>query len=147
MTECPTEQAAATVLGYTQLSWDNLNDTERQPWQSRMPWASLNSLEQQSAQILGYTQLMWDDRTSQPASFYKKWSQLTACGKYEIVCIWPSVLVHCRPSTMLILAAKPCLFLVHSGVNVNGGTHFWTVVCISLIMHTLLIQLAAALLR
>lgn len=86
MIECKSEQAAATVLGYGQVSWDNLSGEELQPWQAKMPWVSLNSVEKQAAVILGYTQLTWDDKETeaQPDSFHKTWFKLTECGKSEI---------------------------------------------------------------
>ena len=81
---CQSEQAAAAVLGYRQVSWDNESGQERQPWQSRMIWASMTSVQRRAVVLLGFTQDTWDGRSEpslRPASYSKKWSELTACGE------------------------------------------------------------------
>ena len=88
-----------------------------------MPWASLNNLEKQAGTLLGYTQLSWDDKTTQPASFYKKWIQLTNCGGCEISyisCSWP---VYCSLTCVQFLPAGQYAFLVYGGANWNASMH------------------------
>ena len=83
---CISEQAAARVLGYTPVSWDDLSGAETQPWSSIKSWAVLTEKERAAAAVLGYTQPMWDNRSrseGQPFSFYKHWDELTACDDGE----------------------------------------------------------------
>ena len=88
--ECDSEQAAAKVLGYDEVSWDNWSGQERLPVPARLPWGNLIFVQKKAAKMLGYKQATWNMRQSastQPDSFNKHWSELTACGEYEIVCI------------------------------------------------------------
>ena len=82
---CNSEQAAATVLGYDEVSWDNESGRERQPWQSKMIWASMTMPQRRAVMLLGFTQATWDGRADasvRPASYSKKWSELTTtCGE------------------------------------------------------------------
>ena len=74
------------MLGYTQVTWDNLSGREQQPWSSIKSWYALTASEKAAAAVLGYIQPMWDNRSGserQPVSFYKHWDQLTACGDGE----------------------------------------------------------------
>ena len=48
---------AAKVLGYTQASWDDLNQT--QPKSSTKKWAQLTTSERSAAMALGYTEQTW----------------------------------------------------------------------------------------
>ena len=71
------------LLGYTQVSWDNLSGKEQQPWSSIKSWAALKSYEIAAAMLLGYTATTWDNESGsevQPASADKSWGELTACG-------------------------------------------------------------------
>ena len=80
---CNSEQAAAVVLGFTQVSWDDLSGQEPQPWSMRKSWVELSGNEKSAAVLLGYTQTTWDndsDLEPQPASAVKNWTDLTACG-------------------------------------------------------------------
>ena len=73
------------VLGYTQVSWDNLSGQERQPWSSNKVWAELTDNEKAAAALLGYLPPTWDNASgneAQPASANKDWAELTACGEY-----------------------------------------------------------------
>ena len=75
---------AARVLGYTQVTWDNLSGEEQQPWSSIKTWASLTDDEKAAAAALGYTQITWDSKTEpQPASAAKSWAELTTCSDGE----------------------------------------------------------------
>ena len=74
------------MLGYTQVSWDNLSGQEQQPWSSDKFWASLTDNEESAAVLLGYTQKAWDNESGseqQPHSSFKSWRELTACGAGE----------------------------------------------------------------
>jgi len=80
---CNSEQVAAGILGYTQVSWDNESGKEQQPVSADKPWAALTQHERSAAMVLGYTRAMWDNKSgseSQPASADKHWAELTACG-------------------------------------------------------------------
>ena len=80
---CNSEQAAAVVLGFTQVSWDDLSGQEPQPWSMRKSWVELSGNEKSAAVLLGYTQTTWDNDSGsepQPASAVKNWTDLTACG-------------------------------------------------------------------
>ena len=75
------------MLGYTQVSWDNLSGKERQPWSSLKAWYELSLNEQAAAGLLGYSQTIWDNNSGsepQPASAVKSWAELTACIQSEI---------------------------------------------------------------
>ena len=81
---CNSEQAAAGVLGYTQVSWDDLSGEEKQPVSSDKYWTGLTQHQQAAAIVLGYTKTTWDNMSGsepQPASADKGWSGLTSCGK------------------------------------------------------------------
>ena len=81
---CNSEQAAAGVLGYTQVSWDNLSGEEKQPVSSDKYWTGLTQHQQAAAIVLGYTKTTWDNMSGsepQPTSAYKGWSELTSCGE------------------------------------------------------------------
>ena len=83
---CNSEQAAAVVLGFTQVSWDDLSGQEPQPWSMRKFWAQLTANEKAAAVLLGYTQVSWDNDSGlepQPASAVKSWAELTACADGE----------------------------------------------------------------
>ena len=81
---CNSEQAAAGVLGFTQVSWDDVSGEEKQPVSSDKYWKSLTQHQQAAAIVLGYTKAIWDNMSGsepQPASAYKGWSELTSCGE------------------------------------------------------------------
>ena len=84
--ECPAgcfgEQGAAAVLGYTQVSWDNLSGKEKMPHVHNSFWAQMPEHEKAAARALGYTQKSWDDTNAkQPPANTKWWHELKACGK------------------------------------------------------------------
>ena len=74
------------MLGFTQLSWDNLSGKETQPYSSIKYWAALTENEKAAAVVLGYTQVSWDNASGsepQPALFVKIWTELTSCADGE----------------------------------------------------------------
>ena len=81
---CVDEQAAAAVLGYTQVTWDNESGNENPPASSNKYWAELNDQEKQAVMDMGYTAKSWDNDSGsepQPASADKYWNQLRVCGE------------------------------------------------------------------
>ena len=75
------------VLGYTQVTLDNLSGNEQQPWSSIKYWASLTSEEEKAAKLLGYNEQTWDDKSGieiKPDSHYKFWDELTGCDESEL---------------------------------------------------------------
>ena len=88
---CTSEQKAAGVLGYTQVSWDNLYGQELQPSSADKHWANLTTSEKAAANVLGYTEKIWDNKSGkekQPASIDKYWHWLSACGKCVLGRTW-----------------------------------------------------------
>ena len=92
---CTNEQAAAGVLGYTQVSWDNKSGKEKQPSSSKKHWGDLTHSERVAAVALGYTGARWDKggKKDEPASAEKYWAELNACqpatqppGKGLVMC-------------------------------------------------------------
>ena len=84
---CNSEQQAAEVLGYTEITWDNGSGKEPQPFSSEKPWGALTEQEKEAAVILGYTEIIWDDISGsepQPDSDLKYWSELTVCGECRL---------------------------------------------------------------
>ena len=76
------------MLGYTEVSWNDLSGKEEQPWSSIKYWASLTANEKAAAAVLGYTQVSWDNDSgsvTQPASAVKTWALLIACTDGEIL--------------------------------------------------------------
>ena len=70
------------MLGYTQVSWDNLSGQEPQPWSGYKAWYELSLNEQAAVTLLGYTETTWDNESGserQPASALKGWAELTMC--------------------------------------------------------------------
>ena len=85
---CTSEQKAAEVIGFNQVTWDDVSGYAGQPDAWSKHWSELKRNERTAAVILGYNQITWDDESgyeSQPASAGKFWSQLTACGKVLLV--------------------------------------------------------------
>ena len=79
--ECNTEQEAAKILGYTQVSWDNLSGREQQPSCMEKDWDELADMEREAATALGYTRKMWDKGKKLPPAMKKDWLDLTStCG-------------------------------------------------------------------
>ena len=79
---CDSEQAAAVVLGFSQVTWDNLSGEEEQPWSSSKAWYELSTNQKAAALLLGYRQTTWDNESGsepQPASAAKSWAELTTC--------------------------------------------------------------------
>ena len=84
LSDCKSEQAAAGVLGFTQVSWDDLSGQELQPSSVDKYWTNLTDSERAAAVVLGYTQTTWDNESGsepQPASADKQWFQLISCGE------------------------------------------------------------------
>ena len=50
---CNSEQVAAGILGYTQVSWDNGSGKEQQPVSADKAWAALTQHERSAAMVLG----------------------------------------------------------------------------------------------
>ena len=74
------------VLGYTEVTLDDVSGREQQPWSSIKYWNSLTNNEKEAAKLLGYTQTMWDNKSGnaiKPDSSFKYWDELTACGEGE----------------------------------------------------------------
>ena len=67
------QQQAAALLGYTQVSWDNESGSEAQPASASKKWAELTTQERFAATVLGYTQQTWITILQTKAS----WSTLT----------------------------------------------------------------------
>ena len=68
------------MLGYTQVSWDNLSGNEPQPAPSNKVWSELTHSERVAAVVLGYTGKSWDNESgfeAQPASVDKQWAELS----------------------------------------------------------------------
>ena len=84
------EQQAAVLLGYTQVSWDNASGKEAQPASASTKWTDLTTQERLVATVLGYTEQTW--RT---VSVMKKtpWSDLTVTAGTDMCCI-AFVLLH-----------------------------------------------------
>ena len=83
---CNSEQKAAQVLGYIQVSWDDASGAETQPTSTDKHWANLTESEKAAAVVLGYTGTIWDNDSGsepQPASAIKHWDELTSCGEIE----------------------------------------------------------------
>ena len=77
------EQVAAEVLGYTQVSWENLSGNEPQPSSHTKYWSELRHSERVAAVVLGYTGKVWDNESGsepRPASVDKQWSELSPCA-------------------------------------------------------------------
>ena len=86
-TDGNSEEAAAKLLGHTQVSWDNVSGNEQQPWSDEKSWDDLSAAEKSAVLDLGYTAKTWDNASGQekqPASAKKYWSDLTTSGGYCI---------------------------------------------------------------
>ena len=85
---CNNERAAAAVLGYTPLSWDNFSGKEPQPASADKYWSGLTDKEKAAARVLGYTGKSWDNESgfeAQPTSSDKHWMELTSCGGFMFI--------------------------------------------------------------
>ena len=85
---CTSEQKAAEVLGFNEVTWDDLSGEETQPDSWSTHWSELTRRERAAAAILGYNQVTWDNESgneAKPPSVSKSWSQLTTCGKRSSV--------------------------------------------------------------
>ena len=67
------QQQAATMLGYTRVSWDNKSGNEAQPTSASKKWNELTTQERSAATVLGYTQVTWITISQTKLS----WSMLT----------------------------------------------------------------------
>ena len=78
---CNSEQAAVVVLGYTQVSWDNLSGQEPQPWSWDKFWNELSVNEKAAIVLLGYDEKTWDNDSGMETQPDKKsWAELSECG-------------------------------------------------------------------
>ena len=85
---CKSERAPWQVLGYTELSWNDMSGKEQLPWTSIKYWSSLTANETAAAVALGFNESTWDNDSGsepQPPSVAKKWSELTACADGEMI--------------------------------------------------------------
>ena len=82
--ECDGEKAAAEVLGFNQVTWDDESGTERLPLPARLPWISLTFIEKKAVKLLGFKKNTWDYKSSStlPAAFYKTWAELDECREF-----------------------------------------------------------------
>ena len=81
---CDSEQVTAGILGYTQVSWDDVSGKTKQPRVEDKTFAELTHEERVAAVALGYTAKTWDNESGkekEPASEDKLWAELTACGE------------------------------------------------------------------
>ena len=134
MPGCQSEQAAARVLGYTPVSWDNLSGGETQPWSSIKSWAALTEEEKAAAAVLGYIRPTWDNRgrfKPKPVSAMKMWSKLRSCANGEItvrLCIERLVSVKVRTwfssSTAMLLSTHMARLFLYRTV-----AHFVADIC------------------
>ena len=78
------EQQAAVLLGYTQVSWDNASGKEAQPASASKKWTDLTGEEKSAATVSGYTESTW--RT---VSATKKtpWSDLAVTIGEGVCCV------------------------------------------------------------
>ena len=133
MSACIGEKAAAVVLGFTQVSWDNLSGKEQQPSSSSKSWAALTEAETAAAVLLGYSQTTWENDSGsepRPASTSKSWSELTTCATGESSystsvgrMYWVSLLAVCfRAVTMTKLARHYSTVAVAIPYNVASSS-------------------------
>ena len=83
------QQQAPTLLGYTQVSWDNNSGKEAQPASASKKWIDLTAQEMSSATVLGYTEQTWSTISVTRKAL---WSDLTVTAG-EDVCYNVFVLV------------------------------------------------------
>ena len=77
----PSQQQAAVLLGYTQVSWDNASGKEAQPASASTKWTDLSFAEKSSATALGYTASTW---STSSATKNTPWSDLTATAGGDV---------------------------------------------------------------
>ena len=90
LSACNSERDAAVLLGFTQVSWDDLSGQEPQPSSWSKYWDELSANEREAVRLLGYNQKVWDNDSGlepQPIAFFKSWDELTKCGEGEDVSI------------------------------------------------------------
>ena len=71
---CYSEQKAAIVLGFTEVTWDNWSGSEPQPATLDIPWENLTDDEKAAATYLGFGQRSWDTR--EPRAAKLAWANL-----------------------------------------------------------------------
>ena len=104
------------MLGYNQVTWDNLSGQEQQPASALKYWASLTENEKAGAALLGYNQTTWDNESGselQPASEDKFWLELTACevGKDSSVSRLLAFFIVRRGSVCLLAMVAVCILV------------------------------------
>ena len=90
-------------MGYTQVSWDNESENEKQPSVAEKPWSQLTAQEKALLTVLGYTAKAWDNvsgNEEQPAVNSKFWDDLSVCGENLLITrlfVAPPALCETRP--------------------------------------------------
>ena len=75
---------AAEVLGYTQVTWDDVTGRELQPPSSNTSWYDLTHKERLAAMVFGHTATSWDnEKEPQPADWDLYWAEMASCGQYS----------------------------------------------------------------
>merc|ERR1711937_1014140 len=69
-----TRQQAAALLGYTQVSCDNVNGKQNHPKSTSKPWTGLTATQRAAAMVLGYAEQKWSKISHSKA----KWSSLAS---------------------------------------------------------------------
>ena len=126
------EQAAAEVLGYTQVSWENLSGIEPQPASLLKSWSELTHSERVAAVVLGYTGKVWDNESGseqQPASFYKSWAELGSPLTIEIITGTPTIEIITSTPTTEIATSTPTTEIATSAPTTEATGHYvcWSV--------------------
>ena len=75
------QQQAAKLLGYTQISWDNASGKEAQPASVSKKWTDLTAQERLAATVLGYTESTW---STVSATKKTPWSYLTVATGEDV---------------------------------------------------------------
>ena len=75
------QQQAAVVLGYTQVSWDNASGKEVQPASASKTWTGLTAQEKSAATVLRYTASTWSTIS---ATKKTPWSDLTSTAGEDV---------------------------------------------------------------
>ena len=100
---CVSEQAAAKALGYTQITWDDESQNEKQPSHTDNSWSDMTVKEKALLKILGYTAKTWDNvsgKEEQPAAASTIWDDLSVCGENLLIArllVAPPALCETRP--------------------------------------------------
>ena len=92
------QQQAAVLLGYTQVSWDNASGREVQPGSASKQWTDLTTVEKSAATVLDYTEQTWSTFS---ATKKAPWSDLAVTIGAEVLfvvyCLFNN---HCRVASV-----------------------------------------------